>query len=487
LNAHTTIAAPLDTPVDSSRQRLASNSIGLAHIVFFVVAAAAPLTAVVGATPPAFAFGSGVGVPGAYLVAGLVYLIFAIGFTAMSRHVGSAGAFYTYIAQGLGKPLGIGGAMMALATYAAVQLAIYGLFAVFMGGAMSSLGIDLPWYVWAFGVLVVVTFFGQYNINISGKILGVCMIAEVAILLLLNIGILMSGGAEGLSWSGLRPKEVFGPGFGVTLVFVIGSFIGFEATAIFGEEAVNPTKTIPRATYVAVLLITLFYAFSTWAIVQFYGPSKVVGAANASLDNFYFNAASHVLGGWSVKLLNILLITSLFACLLSFHNTLNRYMFALGREGVAWAPCAKVHARHGSPFFAGRVQAVLVAVVLTAFAVFKVDPYQFVFPWMSALAVIGVLAVQILVSIAIIAFFRKTATDHAVFTTTIAPAIACLCLLGFFLQVSFNLELLTGSKSLIVAAFPLLMLALGGAGVLFALRLRSTNPQVYERLGRAFE
>lgn len=487
MNTYTIDATKADAPAGSAREKLAGNSIGLAHIVFFVVAAAAPLTAVVGATPPAFAFGSGVGVPGAFLVVGLVYLIFAIGFTAMSRHVGSAGAFYTYITQGLGKPFGVGGAMMALATYATVQLAIYGLFSVFMGGAMAPLGIDLPWYVWAFGVLAVVTFFGQYNISISGKILGVCMIAEVAILLLLNIGILLGGGAEGLTWSGLRPTEVFGAGFGVTLVFVVGSFIGFEATAIFGEEAKNPAKTIPRATYVAVLLITCFYAFSTWAVLQFYGPSKVVAAANASLDNFYFNAADRVLGGWSVQLLKILLITSLFACLLSFHNTLNRYMFALGREGIAWAPLAKVHPRHGSPFFAGRVQATLVALALSAFAVSKADPYQFVFPWMSALAVIGVLAVQILVSIAIIAFFRKTATHRSVFTTTIAPAIACLCLGGLFLQVSFNLELLTGSKSLIVAAFPLLMLALGGAGVLFALRLRSTKPQIYERLGKAFE
>ncbi|MEO8057022.1 MAG: APC family permease [Burkholderiales bacterium] len=487
MNTITMNAGKDDAPRASAREKLAGNSIGLAHIVFFVVAAAAPLTAVVGATPPAFAFGSGAGVPGAFLVAGLVYLIFAIGFTAMSGHVGSAGAFYTYITQGLGKPLGVGGAMMALATYATVQLAIYGLFSVFMGGAMAPLGIDLPWYVWAFGVLAVVTFFGQYNISISGRILGVCMVAEVAMLLLLNVGILVGGGAEGLSWSGLRPTQVFGAGFGVTLVFVIGSFIGFEATAIFGEEAKNPTKTIPRATYVAVVLITLFYAFSTWAIVQFYGPSKVVASANASLDNFYFNAASHVLGGWSVQLLKVLLITSLFACLLSFHNTLNRYMFALGREGVAWAQLARVHPVQGSPYFAGRVQAVLVALVLTAFAVFKADPYQFVFPWMSALAVIGVLAVQVLVSIAIIVFFRKTATHHSVVRTTVAPAIAGLGLIGFFLQVSFNLELLTGSKSLIVAAFPLLMLALGGGGVLFALHLRSTKPLVYERLGRAFE
>lgn len=73
--------------------RLQKNSIGLLHIVFFVVAAAAPLTAVVGASPAAFAFGNGAGVPGAFVLSGLLYLIFSVGFTAMSRYVGGAGAF----------------------------------------------------------------------------------------------------------------------------------------------------------------------------------------------------------------------------------------------------------------------------------------------------------------------------------------------------------------------------------------------------------
>ncbi len=77
----------------ASSGRLARNSVGISHIIFFVVAAAAPLTAVVGATPPAFAFGNGAGVPGAFVLAGLLYLIFSVGFTTMSRHVGGAGPF----------------------------------------------------------------------------------------------------------------------------------------------------------------------------------------------------------------------------------------------------------------------------------------------------------------------------------------------------------------------------------------------------------
>jgi amino acid transporter len=478
----------LEASMPSGPDRLAKNSVGLAHIVFFVVAAAAPLTAVVGASPAAFAFGNGAGVPGAFVLAGLLYLLFSVGFTAMSRHVGGAGAFYTYISQGIGKPAGVGGALMALVTYTAVQVAVYGLFGVFMAGAMAGLGLDLAWWVWSFAALLVVHVCGQRNIAFSGAILGVCMIAEILILLLLDLGILFTGGGpEGFTMISFAPATVFAPGLGVALVFVVGSFIGFEATAIFGEEAENPEKTIPRATYVAVLLITLFYAFSTWAIVQHYGPSKVQAVANAGLETFYFAASDAILGAWSSQIMNVLLITSLFACVLSFHNTLNRYFYALGREGLAHKALGKAHARHGSPHVAGWLQSATAALILGLFILGGADPYAVVFSWMSALSVIGILAVQGLVCVAIVMFFRKTPSRHGVWTTVIAPVVAFIGLVGALGLVIANLSLLSGSESLIVKAFPYGVALVGLAGAGFALRVKSSRPDLYATLGKAFE
>lgn len=477
----------LQSTADGPTDRLAKNSVGLAHIVFFVVAAAAPLTAVVGATPAAFAFGDGAGVPGAFILAGILYLLFSVGFTAMSRHVGGAGAFYTYITHGIGKPAGVGGALMALATYSAVQIAVYGLFGVFMAGAMAPI-VDLPWWVWSFAALVIVHVCGQRNIAFSGAILGVCMIAEIAILLLLDIGIVLSGGGpEGFGVTSFSPATVFAPGLGVALVFVVGSYIGFEATAIFGEEAENPEKTIPRATYVAVLLITVFYAFSTWAIVQFYGPAAVQSTAAAGLEGFYFAATDTILGPWASQVMSILLITSLFACVLSFHNTLNRYFFALGREGLAFRLLGKVHPMHGSPYVAGMLQSAIAAIVLALFILAGADPYTVVFSWMSALAVIGILAVQALVSVAIILFFRKVKTGYGPWTTMIAPALGLAGLLGALGLVIANLSLLSGSESLIVKSFPYLIVLTGLLGAAFAMQIRKAKPELYASLGKAFE
>ena len=135
---------------------LRRNAIGTMHIVFFVVAAAAPLTAVVGASTAAFAFGNGAGVPATFLLVGMFYLLFSAGFTAMSPFVTSSSGFYVYVVRGLGRPAGVATALMAIATYQAIAVAIFGLvgffasrmasaapahrFAVVAGGAASGRG-----------------------------------------------------------------------------------------------------------------------------------------------------------------------------------------------------------------------------------------------------------------------------------------------------------------------------------------------------------
>lgn len=466
--------------------RLARNSINTTHVVFFVVAAAAPLASVVGASPAAFAFGNGAGVPGVFLLAGLIYLTFAVGFTAMSRFAGSAGGFYAYIAKGLGRPAGVAAAAVAILTYKMIQLAVYALFGIFVSNALARLGLDLPWWAAVLALMGIVGLCGARNIAFSGKILGVCMLAEVAILLLLDVGILLRGGGpEGIGFTSFAPATVFVPGIGAALVFVIGSFMGFEATAIFAEEAENPERTIPRATYLAVALIAGFYAFSTWAITQYYGPSAAQSAAQAGMETFFFTAAADVLGPWSVTAMEVLLMVSLFASALSFHNTINRYFFALGREGLLPRALANVHHAHGSPHVAGRAQGAIAMALLLVCVGAGLDPYAVVFAWTSAIAVIGILSIQILVSIAIVAWFARAPHGLGLWTRAVAPLLALAGLVVALGLVILNLPLLAGSDSAIIWSFPWIVAAVAAAGALYAVLLRHRRPALYAALGAA--
>ena len=104
-------------------------------IVFFVVAAAAPLVGMTGAVPVAIGLGNGAAAPGAYLAVGIVLLLFSVGYAAMSQRVTNAGAFFAYVGRGLGRNAGIASAFVSIVAYLAVQLAIYGFFG---GGARRA-------------------------------------------------------------------------------------------------------------------------------------------------------------------------------------------------------------------------------------------------------------------------------------------------------------------------------------------------------------
>ena len=111
---------------DVVARTLARNRLGVPSVVFFVMSAAAPLTVAAGLVTTGYAVTGVQGIPLAFVVVGAVLAVFAVGYVAMARYVANAGAFYAYVAQGLGRPLGVGAAWVALVAYNALQVGLYG-------------------------------------------------------------------------------------------------------------------------------------------------------------------------------------------------------------------------------------------------------------------------------------------------------------------------------------------------------------------------
>lgn len=466
---------------------LRKDAIGIWHIVFFVVAAAAPLAVVVGVSPYAFAAGNGTGVPLTFILVGGMYLLFSVGFTTMSAHVGGAVSFYPYIAKGLGKPMGVGGAMISIASYFAVQLMAMTLFGIFSNAiVMQYTGVHIPWWVYCLMLNVAVYLCGMRKIEFSGRVLGVFMIAEVLILSLLGLAILASGGGpEGITVAPFGFSAVNSGNLSLALVFIVSAFIGFEATTIFGEEAREPRKTIPRATYLAVAIIAVFYAFSTWTISLDYGPSNIVAAAEANFTGLYQVSMERHLGAFFGVVLQVLMITSLFACVLSFHNTINRYFFVIAREGLLHNRMAQTHAEHQSPHAAGIVQMMIVGLIVLCFAMGGLDP-EVIVGICSAFTAVGTLMIQIVVSIAVIAFFHGDERGVSAWRRLIAPALSMVALSVCLYLMASNLALVSGSESIFVKAYPLIIAGIGVLGIILARWLRTARPETYANLGRVF-
>ena len=176
--------------------RLKANSLGTLGVVILVLSAASPLIGLTGAIPTAMVLGNGIGAPMAFVLVGIILLIFASGYIAMSRQVTNAGALYAFVGKGLGLPVGLGAAGLAWWAYTTVQLAVYGFFGVVASGTLLQYtSIDLPWWVCTLILMALIQVFGYLGVEIGAKVLLVLMALEWATMLLLSLAILFTGGA----------------------------------------------------------------------------------------------------------------------------------------------------------------------------------------------------------------------------------------------------------------------------------------------------
>jgi len=451
--------------------------LGLVSIVFMVVAGAAPLTVVGGPVPLAFAYGNGAGVPTMFVLTGVVLLLFAVGFTAMSRFVPSAGGFYSYAFIGLGRRTGIGTGYAALLSYFTLYAGMYGL----LGPAIDSLvtsfgGPSLHWWWWSLISLLTVTLVGYRSIEFSGKLLGVLLAAEVFIVVVLDIVVTFTNAhGRGMSTGFADPTDVLSGAPGVAFLFAILGFIGFEATVVFRDEARNPDKTLPRATYVAVIFITAFYSLTSWAMLSGGGDAHVVAASADAPDEVLSNLSVEYLGKIGSDIVMVLFVTSIFACVLTFHNVVARYAFSLANRDLLPTRLASVHPRFSSPHVAGVAVAIGALAVIVLGVLGNLDAVGEYYTWLAGLASLGYVLLLVVTTLAVIAFFRRRpATGLSAWRTGGAPAIALIGLIATLVLILMNIMVLVGDNGTVavtVIALNIVAFALGP--IVGALRPRS--------------
>jgi amino acid transporter len=466
--------------------------LGVGSILFSVVAWAAPLLVVVGLMPSMIAFG-GNGIIAALAVATIILLLFSVGYTAITRYVERPGAFYAYITAGLGKDVGLGGAFLAMFGYLVLLLSTWAAFGVYGRQLVVDTfhGPDLPWYFYGLLGAVLAGVAGYRKIEFSAKTLGVALILEVILVLVFNLRVFVDGGPDGPPLQSLTWESAGAGNFGLVLLFAMLCFGGFESSAIYREEAKDPNKTIPRATYVAVILIGVFYLLAAWAMLTALGDQGVADArAGGAVASMFGDLAASYVGSVVPGIINVLVISSTFACLLAQHNAVARYAYSLGKDGVLPRILGVAHRRHHSPFAASlivsalEITAVIGIAAGTAFEGQGTDAFT-VYVRLNGLGAIVVVALLVLVSVAVLAYFRKhSVPGRGVWKTTVAPGLA-LASLAVVLVLSFlNVDALIGAGPAASLSFTVLIPLVWIGGIAYARWLKKAKPAVHEKIGR---
>jgi amino acid transporter len=464
---------------------LARDKLGVLAVLAFILASIAPMTVAAGVIPTAYAVTGLTGIPVAFLAVAVVLGLFCPGYVAMSRRIRNAGSFYAFVSAGLGKVNGVAAALMALVAYECFQVATYGaLGPAAQAEAAAHLGVSWPWWVWALIIWAVVSGLGLARVEIAGRVLAILTAAEILIVVAETVAGLAHPAAGHLDLRALSPATLTASGAGAVgvLAVIAGlAFVGFEQSPVLGEEAKNPGRTIPAATYTALAAIAVLYAGAAWAMVAHTGPARVAAAAAAQGPGLLYNLSSSSILAQTAP---VLFMTSLFAAALSYHNVTWRYMFSLSREGVLPGALSRT-SRASIPRAASITQSASGLLVIAVFAAARWPAMNGLFFGGGALGGLGVMILLALTSVAVIRYFRNQPGPHSGWAAITAPALSALLLAAAIVLAVMHFGTLLGTRPGNPAAWllPAVFGAAAVAGLGWGVFLRARRPRVYATIG----
>ncbi|MFF8397945.1 APC family permease [Streptomyces sp. NPDC016172] len=472
---------------------LRADRLGTGGLLLSVLAATAPLMVVAGVMPTTFAVMGIVGQPLLFVVLGIVLILFSIGYAEMSRHVHNAGAFYAYISRGLGGTAGAGAALVALVAYNALQVGIYGIFGFEVSGLLATYAdVEIAWWIPALVAALAVGLLGWLKIDVNARVLGVLLVIEVLLVVVFDVAALADPGKEGLSLHAFNPDTLTGAGVGTALCFCIAAFLGFEQAPVYAEETSRPHVLVPRVMFLAVGGVAVFFALSSWALTVATGPSAIVGTAQKQSAGLLFFLTESRLGGTFTDVLHVLFVTGMFAALLSFHNVVARYAFAMGREGLLPAAFGRTSGSSGAPGTGSLLQTVVAVVVVIAFAIADdkpagdpTAPVLQLFTWFGNIGALGVIVLMAAASLSVVVFFLRRGAAGAQawrLVTSALAGIALLVIAGYTVK-DFEVLVGAGPDSSLSWVLPGIIGLAALGGVVLGLVLRARAPEKHARIG----
>jgi len=177
------------------------------------------------------------------------------------------------------------------------------------------------------------------NLSTGAKVLALTALA----VLLLIFGNPSGGSlAAPLSWS----ASSWG-GFGVALIAVLWTYVGWVDVTYIAGEVVNPQRTFPRAMAAGLAIVMVVYLLANVAYLYVLPASAVASSSVVAAS-----AAERVFGAAGRTSVALLVMLSTFGSLNGTLLTSPRIFFAMAQDGLFFRSVAAVHPRYRTPHVA---------------------------------------------------------------------------------------------------------------------------------------
>ena len=239
--------------------------------------------------------------------------------------------------------------------------------AVVFGEYLHRLGIltEVPIGGLALAAVIVVGCVQWLGTKVGGRSQEIGSALKAALFTVLIVGLFLAP-------RGTPVATVIEPATAVALTFggvvlalraISGTYYGWNGAAYFCEEVVDPGRSIAKATFSGIAVVTVIYVLANLAYLNVLTPQEMAGSTLVAAD-----AAGRVFGGAAGPVVTAISLVSLVTILNAMVMVFPRVLFAMAREYQV--PGLSAVATNGTPRLA------LIATVATGGLLATVGVYE---------------------------------------------------------------------------------------------------------------
>ena len=292
----------------------------------------------------------GAAAPLAYLACALVMGLVVLCIAQAGSRISLTGGPYAYVEATFGRYVGFLVGVLLWVIGATAIPSVAGLFADAGASLVPAIGT-----LGGRALFIGVIFAAVAWINVRGVKQGTWLNVVLTVAKLVPLALLLAGGiavadSANLRWERGMPAMSDLARASVILVF---AYAGVESALVPSGEVRDSARTVPRAVFLAMGIVTLLYIGLQVAAQGVLGPA-LPGSATPLAD-----AAGRVFGAWGVVLISSGFMISAFGYLSGMMLAVPRALFAFARDGILPRPLAAVHPRFHTPWVAIVAQSTL--------------------------------------------------------------------------------------------------------------------------------
>ncbi len=292
-----------------------------------------------------------------WIIAGIVALCGALCYGEVGAAIPRAGGEYTFLSRLFHPSLGfLSGWLSFFAGFSApIAFSAMGsseyLTRAFPG--LLRIGLTDPTFeamalkkLYAIAVIAVFTLIHMRGIVFGSRIQNFLTILKVVLI----VGLIVFGFASGRGDMDHFSSGGFELGFsgwkviGLSLMWIMFAYSGWNASAYIGSEIRNPRKNLPRSLFLGTSIVILLYMGLNLFYIYAIPPPEMEGVVSIS-----GLAAGNVFGSSFDMVVSILIFFALFSSLSAFIILGPRVYFSMAKDGLFFKFASWIHPVHQVP------------------------------------------------------------------------------------------------------------------------------------------